>query len=158
AGSGWSSPHAGEGISRYPEEAVMITGDGNLVEVQATVRYTVRDPRAYLLNVSEPNRLMRSAAESSLREIIAALRFDDLLTSGRARVQREALERLTRRCHVGGAGGLGIRLEGLSVHDLHPPKEVVDAYHRVTQAMEHRDQVVNEAKAGALRKEREAEA
>ena len=35
----WSSPHGGDGIHRVPDEAVMITGDGNLVELQATVRY-----------------------------------------------------------------------------------------------------------------------
>jgi Cu+-exporting ATPase len=155
---GWSSPHAGDGIVRYPEEAVMMTGDGNLVEVLATVRYRVRDPRKYLFAVSNPDALVRSATESALREIVAALPFQELLTSGRARVQREAVTRLTSRCHDDGPDGLGIRLEGLSIHDLHPPQEVVKAYHGVTEAMERRDKRVNEAKASALRTERDAEA
>jgi Cu+-exporting ATPase len=155
---GWSSPHAGEGIVRFPEEAVMMTGDGNLVELLATVRYTVRDPRTYLFAVNNPDALVRSAAESALREIVAALPFQELLTSGRARVQREAVARLTSRCHDGGSGDLGIHLEGLSIHDLHPPQEVVNAYHGVTKAMEHREEQVNKAKADAIRKERDAQA
>src|SRR5262249_55461690 len=90
AALGWSSPHAGDGVSRYPEEAVLMTGDGNLVEVQATVRYTVRDPRTYLFAVSDPDALVRSAAESVLREMVAAVPFPELLTSGRGRLQQEA--------------------------------------------------------------------
>ena len=40
----WSSIH-GDGVRRISDEAVMITGDGNLVELQATVRYTATNPR-----------------------------------------------------------------------------------------------------------------
>ena len=34
----------------------MVTGDGNLVEVSATLRYRVADPRAYLFAVHDPKR------------------------------------------------------------------------------------------------------
>src|SRR5262249_38683256 len=37
----WSSPHGTDGLDRLQDEAVMITGDGNLLEVQASVRYTI---------------------------------------------------------------------------------------------------------------------
>jgi Cu+-exporting ATPase len=158
AALGWSSPHAGDGISRYPEEAVLMTGDGNLVEVQATVRYTIRDPRAFLFGVRDPDALVRSAAESVLREIVAAVPFAELLTSSRASLQRDAAARLVQRCQDAGPDGLGIRLEGVSIHDLHPPQEVVRAYHDVTRAMERRDLQVNDARALAFRTERDAEA
>ena len=46
---------------------------------------------------------------------------------------------------------MGIQLEGIALHDMHPPQEVVPAYHEVTQAMERRDQRVNEAEADAMR-------
>src|SRR5262249_52733698 len=67
---GWSSAHAGAGAKRYPEEAVMITGDGNLVELQATVRYTISNPRAYLFELGDPTAVMRAAAEAVLRELV----------------------------------------------------------------------------------------
>jgi Cu+-exporting ATPase len=153
----WSSPHADHGIRRYPEEAVMITGDGNLIELQATIRYTIRNPRVYLFEVSDPDAVIRSAAESVLREVVAGSYFHELLTSRRDKFQTEALLRLTTRCQHLGRDSLGVRLEGLSIHDLHPPQEVVDAYHDVTKAMENRDRVVNEAHAQAMRMERDAE-
>jgi Cu+-exporting ATPase len=78
------------------------------------------------------------------------------LTTNREGLQQEALARMQQRC--GQSGDLGIRLEGLSLHDLHPPQEVVPAYHDVTKAMEARDRQVNEAQAEALRKKRASEA
>jgi Cu+-exporting ATPase len=151
----WSSTHGGDGVLRVPEEAVMITGDGNLVELQGTLRYTVSDPREYLFGSADPPAVLRSAAESVLREMAASRTFADLLTSDRARLHGEARTRLEQRIRELGSGGLGVRLEGLSLHDLHPPQEVVSAYHRVTEAMEARDERINQARADAMTAERE---
>ncbi|MCI0464420.1 MAG: cation-translocating P-type ATPase family protein [Gemmataceae bacterium] len=152
----WSSTHAGDGIRRIPDEAVMITGDGNLVELQATLRYVIEKPRVYLFEVGQPEEVLRAAAEAVLREAVAAQPFLDLLTTNRERFQQEALARIQQRCQ--NYGGLGIRLDGLSLHDLHPPQEVVPAYHEVTKAMEARARLVNEAQAEAIRRRRAAQA
>jgi Cu+-exporting ATPase len=154
----WSSPHGNDGVQRVPDEAVMITGEGNLVELQATVRYTVSDPRTYLFEVDDADAVVRSAAEAVLRESVAGRTFAELLTTDRAAFQREALARLKERCGGYGGPSLGIRLEGLALHDLHPPQEVVQAYHEVTKAMEWRDQRINQAQAAALASERAQQA
>jgi regulator of protease activity HflC (stomatin/prohibitin superfamily) len=99
--------------------------------------------------------VVRTAAESVLREVVASRTFADLLTTDRQSFQREALERLRQRC----AGyGLGVRLEGLALHDLHPPLEVVDAYHKVTTAMETRDTLVNQEESRKIAREKDQEA
>ena len=141
-----------------PDEAVLMTGDGNLVEMQATVRYTIKDPRRYLFDVEDPAGVVRDAAESVLRELTAGKTFADLLTRGREAFHAEALARLQDRCDGYGRGGLGVRLEGVSLADLHPPQEVVEAYHQVTMAMEKSDERVNQATAEALGRERAEEA
>ena len=97
--------------------------------------------------------MLRGAAESVLREKAAGRTFDNLLTVDRAAFQQEVLERLRERCTSYGAHGLGVRLDGVSLHDLHPPQEVVAAYHSVTRAMEARDRRVNDAKAQAVSNE-----
>jgi Cu+-exporting ATPase len=152
SGLTWSSAH-GDGQQRVPDEALMITGDGNLVELQATVRYTVANPRVYLFEVKDADNLLRAAAESVLREAVAAQPFLDLLTTNRNQFQQQVLARLGPRC-----AGLGIRLDGLSLHDLHPPQEVVGAYHAVAQAMENRDTAIHEAQTQAKRLQAEAQA
>ena len=147
----WSSPH--ESIRRVPEEAVMITGDGNLVELQATVRYAIQRDRlhTYLFEVRDADEIVRATAESVLREAVAGRPFLDLLTSARGRFQDDVRARLDRRCREYGSGGLGITFEGISVHDLHPPQDVVPAYYDVIKAMQDRDRQVNEATAQAKR-------
>ena len=51
----------------------------------------------------------------------------------------------------------GVKLDGVTVHDLHPPAEVVNAYHAVAEAIQNRDRAVNEATADATRAKRRAE-
>ncbi len=151
----WSSPHGGDGMLRVPDEAVMITGDGNLLELLATVRYSIRKPRVYLFEVSDPEAILRSDAESVLREVVAGRPFHELLTAQRAALARDVLARLDERCRQHGPDGLGIRLDGLALHDLHPPQEVVPAYYEVTRAMEARDREINQARATVLYKSRD---
>jgi Cu+-exporting ATPase len=153
----WSSPHGNDGLRRVPDEAVLITGDGNLLEMQGTVRYTIDRPRVYLFEVADAAAVVRSAAESVLRERVAATPFAEILTTDRGVLQAQVLKALSARCAAYGPQGLGIRLEGLALHDLHPPQEVVRAYHDVTRAMERRDLLVNQAEAEALKKVREQE-
>jgi Cu+-exporting ATPase len=156
AGLTWSSAH-GEGVSPVTDEAEMVTGDGDLVEIFATVRYAVGDHRLYLFAVRDPDAVIRSAAESVLREMVAGQRFLELLTVRRVAFQQEALERLERRLSDVVPTGLGVRLDGLTLHDLHPPKPVVEAYHAVAKAIQDRDRFVNEAEADALKTRRRAE-
>jgi Cu+-exporting ATPase len=157
--SSWTSPHGGGGLRRVREEAVMLTGDGNLVEMQATVRYKVRDPHAFLFEVSDAEGILRAAAESVLRETVAGRRFANLLTVDREQFQRDVLGRLERRCREEyGAPGLGVQLDGVAVHDLHPPQEVVDAYYEVTRAMEARDQTITQAETEREQRVRAAKA
>ena len=107
----------------------------------------------YLTAARDPDELLRSAAEAVLREEIAGRPFAELLTVGRSAVERAALDRLRAR-----VAGLGVELEAVALHDLHPPAEVVESYHDVARAAEARDKLVNDAHAAATRTVREAEA
>jgi Cu+-exporting ATPase len=151
----WSSSHGGD-WQPVEAESMMITGDGNLVEVQASVRYTIRDPRVYLFEVRDPDEVLRASAESVLRQTVAGRPFVELLTTDRQRFQEEVLGRLQKRLAEHGPAGLGVRLDGLALQDLHPPPAVVPAYHEVAKAMEARDRMINDAKAEAFHKERKA--
>src|SRR5262249_1669997 len=82
-------------------------------------------------------------------EAVAGQVFQDLLTVNRERFQQEALARVQERCQAYGC--LGIRLDGLSLHDIHPPQEVVEWYHDVSKAMQARERQVNEPEAEGAR-------
>jgi P-type Cu+ transporter len=152
AGFTWADMH-GDAIHRIPDESLLMTGDGNLVELLATVRFHIADPHAYLTAAIAPEERLRATAESLLREVIAGRQFADLLTVGRGSLQHDILPRLNDL-----AGTIGLALDGLTIHDVHPPIEVVDAYHSVARALEDRDRQVYEAQAASIRTRRNAEA
>jgi Cu+-exporting ATPase len=152
AGLTWTSPHGGD-ILRIPDEALLVTGDGNLVESLSTVRFHIGDPRAYLTAAIAPEEQLRANAEAVMRESIAARPFGELLTVGRGSLEQDVSRRLRER-----VVGLGLTVDGLTVHDLHPPAEVVDSYHAVARALEDRDRQIHEARAAATRTGRAAEA
>jgi Cu+-exporting ATPase len=155
-GNLWASPHGNE-IAPLTDEAVMITGDGDLVVALATVRYRASQPRQFLLASSAPEAVLRSSAESVLRELVASHRFLELLTLRRVELERMALVRLHQRLAAVAPSGLGVTLDSFTLHDLHPPPEVVDSYHAVAKAIQERDRMINEATADATRIIRRAE-
>jgi regulator of protease activity HflC (stomatin/prohibitin superfamily) len=114
------------------------------------VRYAINRERlhTYLFEVRDADDIVRAAAESVLREAVAGRPFIHLLTSARAPFQNDVRARLEQRCRE---YGLGITFQGISVHDLHPPQDVVPAYYDVIRAMQDRDRQVNEATAEARR-------
>jgi P-type Cu+ transporter len=146
----WSSAHA-EGIARQTDESLMLTGDGDLIELLATIRYTVDDPRGYLFSSQNPDAILRSVAEAVFRELIAARSFQALLGAGRSDFERAAQDKLVQRLKEATPDGLGVRIEGLAIHDLHPPQEVVAAYHAVADAIQKRDTAINNATSDAAR-------
>jgi len=153
----WLSQHESEGVLRIEGEAVMPTGDGNLIELLATLQYRLRSPRRYLLEVNNPDEILRANLEAALREQAAGESFLELLTLRRAEFQREVFARLQKRLQSYGDPGLGIVLEGLALRDLHPPAPVVPSFHDVAKAAEGHDQMIKEAEAEALRIRRDAE-
>jgi Cu+-exporting ATPase len=150
----WSSAHRRE--NRVPDEALMLTGDGNLVDLLVSVRYKVVDGRVFLFEVKNGEEIIRSTAEAALRAMVAGRPFPALLTVERAAFQREALGRLKLASDRYGSHGLGVEFGSIAVVDLHPPSDVVDAYYEVARAMERRDQRVNAARSKATQMEKAA--
>jgi Cu+-exporting ATPase len=153
----WVSSHAGSGLAKVDREARMMTGDKDLVELQATVTYRVIDPHVYLFEVQDPDGLIRAATEDILRVLVATTAFDSLVTTKRAEVQQRAWNSLQQRCRDYGERGLGVEILGLSLHDLHPPSEVVDAYYEVTRAMQTYQKKISEAEAYKTNQEFQAQ-
>ena len=147
AGRSWSAEH---GSTRDAEEAVVMTGDGSLLEIQASVLYTVAQPAIYLFDVARPDAAIRDAAESVVRETASGQSMAWLLTNGRAAFQIEVSRRLKERLSALHPYSLGVKLEGFALHDVHPPTEVVQSYHEVARSRQRRDQLVNQAKAGSI--------
>lgn len=128
----------------FPEEAAMLTGDENIVNVQFSVQYQIKDPVEYLFNVTDQAAVVRNAAEAAMREVIGNSLIDAALTDGKLRIQNDTtilLQEILDRYKV------GVRVLAVQMQDVHPPKDVIDAFKDVASAREDKSRIVNEAEA-----------
>ena len=131
-------------LRSVPKEASMLTGDENIVNVQFSVQYKISDAVKYLFNISDPTNLVRNAAEAAMREVIGNSLIDSALTDGKLQIQTEAtqlLQEILDRYKV------GVRVIAVQLQDVHPPKEVSDAFKDVASAREDKSRIINEAEA-----------
>ncbi|MGB9789257.1 MAG: protease modulator HflK [Thermotoga caldifontis] len=88
---GFRTIRPGQYASRK-EEALILTGDGNIVSVEAVVQFRVNDPVKFVFSVERPEELVKFTTESALRERIAKRTVDEILTAERDRVAYEVQE------------------------------------------------------------------
>ncbi len=137
---------AGDRAQRVPEEALMLTGDQNIVEAQMIVQYRVRDAARYLFHVREPEEVLKDAAEVALRSVAGSTTIDDLLTIGRAEAEEKALAFMQLQLNDYQAGLL---IQNVKLQVVDAPEQVRDAFHDVVRALEDRERLINEARGYA---------
>lgn len=126
------------------EESLMLTGDENIVDVQFIVQYQIKDPVAYLFNVSQQAWTVKSAAEAAMREVIGYNAIDSALTGGKLDIQNKTRDLLQQ---ILDSYNAGVHVVAVQMQDVHPPKEVIDAFKDVASAREDRSRIINEAEA-----------
>jgi Cu+-exporting ATPase len=140
----WNLQHRGGRYERRAEEALMLTGDENLIEVNAVAQYAIGSPDDFLFSTTDPAGVLRTTAESALRTLIGAVSLDAALTTGRSAIENAARE-LAQRTLDEYHGGL--RVIAIQLQDVHPSVEVVDAFRNVSSAFEEKNRLVNQAEA-----------
>ena len=143
----WNTQHRQGRYRKVAEESLMLTGDENLVEVNAVTQYHISDPAVYLFGVKEPENLIRAVAERTLRWIVARHPLDAILTDQRSQIEQAWKEELgeTLKPYRSGLEVLSVRLQ-----DVHPPVEVVEAFRDVASALEEKSTRINEAESYLL--------
>lgn len=132
----------GSTVVDVPEEALMLTGDENIVRVHMFVQYRVKDAARFLFNVKDPEESLRIAAEVALRSAVGQNTVDQSMTDGRAEVEAQIAELLQSLLDT---YGTGISLSGVKLLVVDPPEQVKDAFHDVVRAWEDRERLVQEA-------------
>jgi len=125
-----------------PEEALMLTGDENIVELQLFVQYRVQDPVKFLFGASDPEGILHTSAEVALRSAVGRNTIDYTMTEGRVEVQEQAKSALQELLE---AYQTGLLVGEARLLVVDPPGEVRDAFHDVVRALEDRDRLVKEA-------------
>jgi membrane protease subunit HflK len=125
------------------QEAQMLTGDENIVNVEIIVQFKIRDPSDYLFNIRDLDRMLHHATEAAIRQVVGSHPIDEVLTTGKYQLQEETkalLQTIVDRYQS------GLLILAVQLQDVHPPDEVIHAFKDVASAKEDKDRLINLAK------------
>lgn len=144
--SGGTDPETGreEGAREVPAESLMLTGDENIIDINLTVFWRIRDVGAYLFNTRHPERTVKSVAESVVREVIGRTPIQPALTEARARIEQDVT---TGTQKILDQYGTGVEITQVQLQRVDPPAAVIDAFRDVQRATTEAEQMRNEAES-----------
>ena len=125
-------------------ESHMLTGDENIVDINLTVVWKIKDAKDYLFNMRSPDETVSVAAQSVLREIVGQSEMQPIITGDRGKVEDETKDELQRVLDEFQAGIMIVRVK---LQKADPPREVVDAFNEVQRAKADMERFKNEAEA-----------
>jgi membrane protease subunit HflK len=144
-------------VSDQPSEALMITGDLNIVNVQMVVQYRIDDLEKFLFRVDDPGevirgiergnpegRTLKDITEAALRQVVGQRSIDDTLFERRVEVQTDTQHLLQR---VLDEYNTGILILNVVLQTVRPPDQVRAAFDDVVNARVDKESRINEGKA-----------
>ena len=126
-----------------PSEAVMITSDYNFIDVDFFIEYKVSDPVKAVYASSDPERILKNLAQSSIRNVIGSYDVDSVLTTGKNEIQSSIKEVLTAQLEK---HDIGLSLVNVTIQDSEPPTaEIMEAFKNVETAKQGKETAINNA-------------
>jgi modulator of FtsH protease HflK len=141
--SGFSS---GGGVADVPQESLMLTGDENIVNIDFSVFWVIKDAGKFLFEIQDPEGTVKAAAETAMREVIAKSDIQPILTEGRAQIEIETQEIIQS---ILDEYNSGIQITQVQTQKADPPDQVIDAFRDVQAARADMERSKNEAEAYA---------
>ena len=136
------SGRRGRVVRDVPEESLMLTGDENIVNLDFSVTWRVADAAKYVFTVRDQEEAVKAVAESAMREVVGKTTLQDILTTGRGRVQIQSAELMQKTLDGWSAG---VSIVEVQIRSANPPQEVVAAFREVANAGQDAESAVNEA-------------
>jgi membrane protease subunit HflK len=134
------------GVGNVPEESLMLTGDENIVDINYSVFWVIKDAGKFLFNIQSPVETVKATSETAMREVIAKNNIQTILTEGRASIEVEVQE-ITQQ--ILDEYGSGIQVTQVQTQQADPPAQVIDAFRDVQAARADRERSKNEAEGYA---------
>jgi membrane protease subunit HflK len=137
----------GSGTSRNAnDEGLMLSSDQNIVDVRFSVQWAVSNPVFFLFNVRDPDDMVRSAAESAMREVIGRRPAQDAFRNAQAAIAADVQE-ITQS--ILDSYNTGVAIAQVNIEVASPPAEVVDAFEEVQRAEQDETRFQEEARRDA---------
>jgi membrane protease subunit HflK len=128
--------------TEVPEESLMLTGDENIVDINFTVFWLVKDAKNYVFNIRNPELTVKAASESAMREVMGHTEIASAFAEGRGKIETDT-QALTQG--ILDYYGAGIEITQVQLQKVDPPGPVIDAFRDVQSAKIDQQRAVNEA-------------
>jgi len=138
--------YRGNPKNKQPQEALMLTDDENIVDVQFAVQYTLKSPEDYLFNNKAPDDNVLQAAETSIREVVGKSKMDFVIQQGRSEIASRVkvlMQQILDRYKS------GINITTVNLLAAAAPEQVQPAFEDVVRAQQDRERFKNEGQAYA---------
>lgn len=136
--------------TRVAEESLMLTSDQNIIDVQLSVQYDIKDARAFLFNNASRERdakdIVKQATETAIREVVGRNKVDFVLNEGRTQIAVETQKLIQE---VLDRYSLGVRIAKVNINAVQPPEQVLAAFDDAVKAGQDKDKLRNEGLAYA---------
>ncbi|MES2316645.1 MAG: FtsH protease activity modulator HflK [Pseudomonadota bacterium] len=132
--------------SKDLKEALMLTDDENIIDIQFAVQYTLKDPIAWVFNNRESDETIRQVAETAIREVVGKSKMDFVLYEGREKVAfdtQKLMQEIVDRYK------LGAIVTNVTMQGVQPPEQVQGAFDDAVKAGQDRARARNEGEAYA---------
>lgn len=133
-------------ISTFPSKETMLTKDENIVDIELTVQFRVQDPVDYLFQDRDPDKTIRDATETALRETIGKSKLDFILTEGRGSIASDVKRRIQELISF---YKTGLEVTSVNTQPAKPPEAVKSAFDDAIKAREDKAKQENQAEAYA---------
>ena len=142
--SGSDTGFSSAGVADVPEESLMLTGDENIVNIDFSVFWVIKDAGKFLFKIQDPAATVKAAAETAMREVIAKSKLQSILTEGRSIIEIETQEIAQSLLDEYESG---IQITQVQTQKADPPDQVIDAFRDVQAARADMERAKNEAQA-----------
>lgn len=138
--------YRGSERNKVLKEALMLTDDENIVNIQFAVQYILKDPVEYLFNNRHPDEAVMGAAETAVREIVGKSKMDFVLYEGREQIATQAAKLMQ---DILDRYKSGILISKVTMQNAQPPEQVQAAFDDAVKAGQDRERQKNEGQAYA---------
>jgi membrane protease subunit HflK len=132
--------------NKIDKEAVMLTEDENIIDIQFAVQYNLKSAEDYVFNNRRPDQIVAYVAESAIREVVGKSKMDFALYEGREQIAKQTEQLMQQNLD---RYGTGVFVQKVTLQNVQPPDKVQAAFDDAVKAGQDRERLKNEGQAYA---------
>jgi modulator of FtsH protease HflK len=138
--------YRGSAKNKQPKEALMLTDDENIIDIQFAVQYNLKSASDWIFNNRDQEDLVKQVAEASIREIVGKNKMDIVLYERREQIAIDVgltMQRILDQYKS------GVQITNVTMQGVQPPEQVQAAFDDAVKAGQDRERQKNEGQAYA---------